>query len=137
MRQHPREQSPEVRPERWRAQKHRLCHGCFERARDFRGETLGFRRIERQNGTLIGPHDRAKQPLFETRRESDRRQLAAVSLILPADGAPERRAHALGERVEVFGNGGDVRHRFENRRQVAHGNALPQELPQDALDLSE
>ena len=81
VRQHPREQPPQVRSQRRRAQKHRLCHGRLERAGDPRRETLRSRRVEREHRTLLGPDDRLQRALLERRREADRRQLALLGLI--------------------------------------------------------
>ena len=97
VRQHPREQSPEVRPERRSAEKHRLCHGCLQRARNPGREAPRFVGIQRQNSAVIRADDRSVQPLLQRRRAGDGRQLSTLGLILPADGAAKRRADAFGE----------------------------------------
>ena len=90
VRKHPSEQPPEVWPERWRAQQHRLCHGLFERAGNPARDTLGLLRIEREDRALLRPDQRREESLFQHRRYADDRQLALLRLIRTADRAADR-----------------------------------------------
>ena len=138
LRQHPGEQPPQVRAQRRRAQKHRLCHGGLDGPGDAGGQSLGVGRVERQHGALLGPDDRPQQALLERRREADGRQLALVVLVLRGrwrGRGPAGRPRSSRRGPSIAAAASAIASRIVV--EVANRHALAQQLPQHALDVAE
>jgi hypothetical protein len=92
-------------------------------------------RIEQCKRVLPAAHC-FRQQRFQARIDGDDRE-EAVLCVFSRNVPRERRAHAFGEKVDVFAGARCVGKRLEDHHEIAHGNAFAQEILQDALDLAD
>ena len=79
-------------------------------------------------------HDRLGEGLLPLRREREQRNEAALVGVSVADLAREPRAHVLGDHADVAAVPAGLGDPLEDSREIAHGDALGQEVLQYALD---
>ena len=138
LRQHPREQPPQVRAQARRTQKHGLCHCRFDCPGDARRQSLGLGWVDARARSR-GP---SEPPTPSNRSSSAGAKLMAGSSPLSdwctrQIARPRAARTASTIRSGSFVVGRRVGDRFEDGRQVPHRHAFTQELAEDPLDVAD